>query len=40
MGTLGATIGYDNIRGETSFGFIFRPLGASNDLPIDPSWGG
>lgn len=40
VGTLGATIGYDNIRGETSFGFIFRPLGASNDLPIDPSWGG
>jgi hypothetical protein len=40
VGTLGATIQYDNIRGETSIGFIFRPLGASNDLPIDPSWGG
>ncbi len=40
IGTLGATIRYDNIRGETSIGFVFRPLGASNDLPIDPSWGG
>ena len=40
VGTLGATINYDNIRGETSIGFIFRPLGASKDLPIDSSWGG
>lgn len=40
VGTIGATIQYDNIRGETSIGFIFRPLGASNDLPIDSSWGG
>lgn len=40
VGSLGATIQYDNIRGETSIGFIFRPLGASNDLPIDQSWGG
>lgn len=40
IGTLGVTIRYDNIRGETSIGFIFRPLGASRDLPIDPSWGG
>ena len=39
-GTLGLTVRFDNIRGETSIGFIFRPLGASNDLPIDPSWGG
>lgn len=40
VGTLGATIRYDNIRGETSIGFVFRPLGSNNDLPIDPSWGG
>lgn len=40
VGTIGATIRYDNIRGETSIGFVFRPLGASNDLPIDSSWGG
>jgi hypothetical protein len=40
VGTIGATIQYDNIRGETSIGFIFRPLGASRDLPIDPAWGG
>ncbi len=40
VGTLGATIRYNNIRGETSIGFIFRPLGSSNDLPIDPTWGG
>ncbi len=40
IGTLGATIRYDNIRGETSIGFVFRPLGSSNDLTTDPSWGG
>lgn len=40
IGTVGATIRYDNIRGETSIGFVLRPLGASNDLPIDSSWGG
>lgn len=40
VGTIGATIQYNNIRGETSIGFIFRPLGASNTLPIDKSWGG
>lgn len=40
IGTVGATISYDNIRGETSIGFVIRPLGASNDLPIDSSWGG
>ncbi len=40
IGSLGATIGYDNIRGETSFGFVFRPSGSRRDLPIDNSWGG
>lgn len=40
IGTLGATIRYNNIRGETSIGFIFRPLGAGNELPIDSEWGG
>lgn len=40
VGTIGATIQYNNIRGETSIGFVFRPLGASNNLPIDQSWGG
>ena len=40
IGTLGATIQYNNIQGETSFGFIFRPGGSRGDLPIDPSWGG
>ena len=40
IGTLGATLRYDNIRGETSIGVIFRPLGASRDLAVDPSWGG
>ena len=40
IGTLGATVRYNNIRGETSIGFVFRPLGAGNELPIDSSWGG
>ncbi len=40
IGTLGATVGYNNIRGETSFGFVFRPGGTRGDLPIDSSWGG
>lgn len=40
IGSLGATISYNNIRGETSFGFVFRPSGSRGDLPIDSSWGG
>ncbi len=40
IGTLGVVIRYNNIRGETSFGFVFRPSGSRGDLPIDPSWGG
>lgn len=40
VGSLGATIRYDNIRGVTSFGFVFRPAGSSGDIPTDPSWGG
>jgi len=40
IGSLGATIRYDNIRGQTSFGFVFRPAGSSRDIPIDSSWGG
>lgn len=40
VGTLGATVRYDNIRGETSIGFVFRPLGSGGELRTDPSWGG
>ncbi len=40
IGTLGAIIRYNNIRGETSFGFVFRPSGSRGDLTFDPSWGG
>ncbi len=40
IGTLGTRISYDNIRGETSFGFVFRPAGSSGDIKADPSWGG
>jgi LPS transport system D len=40
IGSLGATISYDNIRGQTSFGFVFRPAGSRRDLPVDSSWGG
>ncbi|MBL4698646.1 MAG: hypothetical protein JKX70_07420, partial [Phycisphaerales bacterium] len=40
IGTLGATIRFDNIRGETSFGFVFRPAGAGGDLAVDSNWGG
>jgi len=40
IGTLGATVRFDNIRGETSFGFVFRPAGSGGDLPIDNTWGG
>jgi len=40
MGSFGATIRYDNIRGETSFGFVFRPGNSSGDIPVDHTWGG
>ncbi len=40
VGTLGASISYDNIRGETSIGFVFHPLGSGDDLADDPAWGG
>ncbi|MEX0876236.1 MAG: LPS assembly protein LptD [Phycisphaerales bacterium] len=40
IGTLGASLRYDNIREETSVGFVFRPLGSGGDLRADPSWGG
>jgi LPS transport system D len=40
IGSLGATVRYDNIRGETSIGFVFRPSGSSGDLSAEPSWGG
>lgn len=40
IGTLGATVRFDNIRGETSFGFVFRPAGSGGDLPIYNTWGG
>ncbi len=40
IGSLGATIRYNNIRNETSFGFVFRPSGSAGDLRNDPAWGG
>lgn len=40
IGSLGATINYNNIRGETSFGFVFRPAGSRGDIAVDSSWGG
>lgn len=40
IGSLGATVSYNNIRGETSLGFVFRPSGSRGDIPIDSSWGG
>ncbi|MEM9373258.1 MAG: LPS assembly protein LptD [Planctomycetota bacterium] len=39
-GTLGLRVSYDNIRGETSFGFSFSPSGQRRGLGIDPSFGG
>jgi hypothetical protein len=38
-GTLGLTINYDNIRGETSLGILFRPAG-DGGLNLDPTFGG
>lgn len=38
-GTLGISINYDNIRGETSFGILFRPAG-DGGLNVDPTFGG
>jgi hypothetical protein len=29
VGTLGISVNYDNIRSETSIGFVFRPYGTS-----------
>jgi len=40
IGSLGATVQFDNIRGVTSFGFVFRPFGSGSDLPVNTSWGG
>lgn len=40
VGTLGLSIHYNNIRSETSIGFIFRALGSGDELTSDPSWGG
>jgi len=39
-GTLGLRVGYDNIRGETSFGFTFAPGGQGRGLEVDPTFGG
>tara|TARA_R110000782_G_scaffold259836_7_gene350635 strand:+ start:1213 stop:4236 length:3024 start_codon:yes stop_codon:yes gene_type:complete len=38
-GTLGISINYDNIRGETSLGILFRPAG-DGGLNVDPTFGG
>ncbi|MCC5822718.1 MAG: hypothetical protein LAT64_04000 [Phycisphaerales bacterium] len=40
VGTLGVSINYDNIRGETSFGIVFRPGTTGGGLTIDPTFGG
>lgn len=39
VGTLGISVNYDNIRDETSIGFVFRP-GDQGGLSIDPTFGG
>lgn len=42
VGTLGLSVIYNNIRGDTSFGFVFRPggSGGSGDISVDPTFGG
>lgn len=39
-GTLGVTVSYNNIRGDTSLGFVFRPGSQSGGIGIDPTFGG
>ncbi len=39
IGTLGVRISYNNIRSETSFGFVFRPVGARGGLLLDDGVG-
>ncbi len=39
-GTLGLRISYNNIRGDTTFGFSFSPGGQRRGLDVDPSFGG
>jgi hypothetical protein len=39
-GTLGLRLSYNNIRGETSFGFTFAPGGQGRGLDVDPAFGG
>lgn len=39
IGTLGIRISYNNIRSETSFGFVFRPVGASGGFDLDEDFG-
>lgn len=39
-GTLGLRVSYNNIRGDTTFGFTFVPGGQRRGLSVDPSFGG
>ncbi|MFG0306090.1 MAG: hypothetical protein ACF8Q5_07730 [Phycisphaerales bacterium JB040] len=40
IGTLGLTLSYNNIRGETSFGFVLRPFGLRDSAGLDLGAGG
>jgi len=40
IGTLGLTLNYNNIRGETSFGFVLRPFGLRDSAGLDLGAGG
>jgi len=39
IGTLGVRISYNNIRSETSFGFVFRPVGTDGGMELDDEFG-
>lgn len=39
-GTLGLRVSYNNIRGDTTFGFSFSPGGQRRGLSVDPTFGG
>lgn len=39
-GTFGLTVGYNNIRSETSLGFVFTPGGGRGGLDLNSAWGG
>jgi hypothetical protein len=39
VGTLGVSLNFDNIRGETSLGVVFRPGGDDSALSADENYG-